>query len=85
MDDTYSQCIREKKRFIILSLIFTFIFYFMLPVTLTFFPGAMNQTSFILGLSWAWLYAVAQIVMVWVLGWIYHQKAKKWERMLEQR
>src|SRR5699024_7010160 len=84
MDDEYIQLMQEKKKFIIIALSFMFIFYFMLPVALTFFPGVMNLISFISGVTWPWLYAFSQIVMIWILGLLYHRKAKKIDRVLEQ-
>lgn len=83
MDKDYTQLMREKKRFIVFTLSFAFLFYFMLPITLIFFPGAMNQSSFITGITWAWLYAFFQILMIWILGFFYHLKAKKIDRILE--
>ena len=84
MDDEYIQLMQEKKKFLIIALSFMFIFYFMLPIALTFFPEVMNRISFIPGVTWVWLYAFSQIVMIWILGLLYHQKAKKIDRVLEQ-
>ncbi len=83
MDKTYIQLMREKKRFIVITLSFAFLFYFMLPIGLIFFPDAMNQSSFITGVTWAWLYAFLQILMIWILSFFYHLKAKKIDRILE--
>lgn len=84
MDEKYIQLMREKKIFLIRALSFSFVFYFMLPITLTLFPKAMNQISIIPGMTWAWLYAFLQITMIWILGWLYHQKAKKIDQTLER-
>lgn len=84
MGEKYIQLMREKKIFLIRALSFSFVFYFMLPITLTLFPKVMNQISFIPGMTWAWLYAFLQIVMIWILGWLYHQKAKRIDRTLER-
>lgn len=84
MDEIYMQLMQEKKRFILRALSFASLFYFMLPIALIFFTQAMNQSSFIKGVSWAWIYAFLQILMIWILGLIYHQKAKKIDRALEQ-
>lgn len=84
MDEKYIQLMREKKLFLIRALSFSFVFYFMLPISLTLFPKVMNQISFIPGITWAWLYAFSQIIMIWILGWLYHQKAKKIDRTLER-
>jgi len=83
-DEEYIKLMREKKIFLIRALSFSFIYYFFLPIALTILPEEMNKISFIPGLTWAWLYAFSQIVMIWILGWLYHQKAKKIDRTIEQ-
>lgn len=77
MKETYEKILREKLRFVMIALTFAFIFYFLLPVSLIFFPDTMNRTSIIPGVTWAWVYAFMQIIMVWLLGLLYHLKAKK--------
>lgn len=84
MKQTYQKLLQEKKRFVLFASCFAFIFYFMLPMMLTFFPEEMNESSFISGLSWAWIYAFSQIIMIWILGYLYHQKAKKIEKLTKQ-
>lgn len=84
MEEKYIQLMHEKKKFLIYALSFSFVFYFMLPIALTLFPNLMNQISFIPGITWAWLYAFLQIIMIWILGWLYHQKAKRIDRTLER-
>ena len=84
MADKFLLIIQEKKRFLVPMVIFLLIFYFMLPLSLTFFPELMNSNSFIHGLSWGWLYTFLQIPMTWLLGWMYHQKSKKFDKELEK-
>jgi len=84
MDDKISLIMQEKKRFLLPMLIFLLVFYFMLPLSLAFFPKAMGRMSIIPGLSWGWLYTFLQIPMTWLLGWMYHQKSKKFDRELEE-
>lgn len=84
MDSTFLLIMREKKRFLLPLLIFLLVFYFMLPLSLTFFPEVMSRTSFIPGLSWGWLYTFMQIPMTWLLGWVYHHKSKKFDRELAE-
>ncbi|GAB3798087.1 DUF485 domain-containing protein [Virgibacillus kimchii] len=84
MDDKFALIMEEKKRFLVPMLIFLLAFYFMLPLSLTFFPEYMNSNSFIQGVSWGWLYTFLQIPMTWFLGWVYHQKSKKFDRELEK-
>jgi uncharacterized membrane protein (DUF485 family) len=84
MDKAFSLLMQEKKRFLVPLLIFLLVFYFMLPLSLTFFPEVMNRMSFIHGLTWGWLYTFLQIPMTWFLGWMYHQKSKKFDRAVEK-
>ncbi|PAV29638.1 hypothetical protein CIL05_09700 [Virgibacillus profundi] len=84
MDETFQKLMQEKKRFLLPALIFLFIFYFMLPLSLIFFPEAMNQTSFVSGVTWGWLYAFMQIPMTWTMAWIYHIKSKRFDRIVEE-
>lgn len=82
MEERVLALINERKRMLILTLALVFSFYFMLPLSLTFLPELMNRASFIPGLTWAWTYAFLQIPMTWLIGWIYHVKAKKFEEKL---
>lgn len=84
MENRVVRIIRAKWRFMIPMLVLVLIFYFMLPISLAFFPDVMNQTSFIPGVSWAWLYAFLQIPMTWIVGFIYHVKAKKFDQQIEE-
>ena len=84
MNEQILHLIQSKRRFLVWSIILVFLFYFMLPLSLIFIPDAMNQTSFILGMTWAWAYGFLQIPMTWVVGWIYHVKAKKFDEQIEE-
>ncbi|WP_337019890.1 DUF485 domain-containing protein [Oceanobacillus massiliensis] len=84
MEEHIWRLIYEKKRMMTLSLGLVFLFYFLLPLSLIFFPDVMNRISFIQGMSWAWLYGFLQIPMTWMMGWIYHVKAKIFDRKVEE-
>ncbi|MCF3943667.1 DUF485 domain-containing protein [Oceanobacillus alkalisoli] len=84
MEKGYEKIWREKRRFILTAVSFAFLFYFLLPVSLIYFPETMNRQSFIPGVTWAWAYAFLQIIMIWLLGWLYHLKAKKLDKLTEQ-
>ncbi|WP_010650404.1 DUF485 domain-containing protein [Oceanobacillus massiliensis] len=84
MEEHIWRLIYEKKRMMTLSLGLVFLFYFLLPLSLIFFPDVMNRISFIQGMSWAWLYGFLQIPMTWMMGWIYHVKAKNFDRKVEE-
>ncbi|WP_010093998.1 DUF485 domain-containing protein [Ornithinibacillus scapharcae] len=82
MEERVLALIRERKKMLIPTLMLVFLFYFMLPLSLTLLPDLMNRTSFIPGLTWAWVYAFMQIPMTWLVGWGYHVNAKKLEEKI---
>lgn len=84
MEQKFQQLIKEKKRFVVFVLTFSFIFYFMLPLSLIFFPEIMNQTSIIPGVSWSWLFAFLQIIMTWSMVHLYYKKAKYFDKIAEE-
>ena len=84
MEQKYLELIKRKKRFIALVLSVSFVFYFMLPLSLIFFPKVMTQTSFIPGVSWSWLFAFLQILMTWFMVHLYHRKAKYFDKVAEE-
>ncbi|WP_042149797.1 DUF485 domain-containing protein [Paucisalibacillus sp. EB02] len=84
MDERVLHLIQSKKRILVPTIILVLLFYFMLPLSLIFFPDAMNQTSFIPGVTWAWAYGFLQIPMTWLIGWIYHIKATTFDQQIEK-
>ncbi|GGA93051.1 DUF485 domain-containing protein [Ornithinibacillus halotolerans] len=84
MEERMMYFIRRRNKLLVPIIILVFLFYFMLPLSLIFLPDVMNQTSFIPGITWAWLYAFLQIPMTWTVGWIYHIKAKKFDEQIEK-
>jgi len=83
MDERVLHLIRSKRRLSVPAIILVLLFYFMLPLSLIFIPNAMNKTSFIPGVTWAWAYGFLQIPMTWVVGWVYHMKAKKFDQQVD--
>ncbi|GIO25495.1 DUF485 domain-containing protein [Ornithinibacillus bavariensis] len=84
MDERVLELIRRKKRLLIPNLAIIFLFYFMLPLSLIFYPDFMNKKSFVTGVTWAWLYAFLQLPFVWFMVWLYHVKAKQFDRRMEE-
>jgi uncharacterized membrane protein (DUF485 family) len=79
----FQQLIREKRRFIVSATLFFMIFYFMLPLSISFFPDVMNK-PFFHQFTWAWGFAFAQFIMVWGVGLIYFYKAKRYDKTVEK-
>jgi len=71
---------RAKRRFILPATIFFLAYYLTLPVLVGFFPELMKQP--VLGkVNWAYLFALSQFLMTWVLAAMYVRVARKWDVM----
>lgn len=78
----FKQFLSRKKKFLIPMTVFFMIFYFLLPI-FTSYTTFLN-TSAIGDISWVWLFAFAQFVMVWVLSSIYVKKADSFDKDADQ-
>lgn len=78
----FKEFMGKKKKFLIPMTIFFLVFYFLLPI-LTSYSTILN-TSAIGDISWAWLFAFAQFIMVWVLSSIYVKKASSFDKEADQ-
>ena len=59
---------------------FFIVYYFALPVLVGYFPDFMSRK--VLGaLNIAYLFALSQFVMAWVLAWLYVRAAEKFDGM----
>lgn len=72
----------RKNKFIIPMTIFFMIFYFLLPIS-TSYTNFLNSPAFG-DVSWTWIFAFSQFVMVWVLSAIYVKKAGTFDKEAEQ-
>ena len=68
----------KKKKFILPLTIFFLVFYFSLPI-LTSYTNVLERPA-IGDISWAWIYAVAQFIMTWVLCTVYVRKFHKFDK-----
>lgn len=67
--------LERKKQFLIPVSAFFFVFYFALPVMTSYFPSVANVHA-IGAITWAWLFAFAQFLMIWTLCALYVKKAE---------
>jgi uncharacterized membrane protein (DUF485 family) len=71
---------RAKRRFLVPASVFFLLFYMALPVLVGFFPDTMKQP--VIGkVNWAYLFALAQFVMTWVLCALYVRAARGWDKL----
>ncbi len=71
---------RAKRRFLVPASIFFLVYYLSLPVMVGFFPEVMKKP--VIGkVNWAYLFALSQFVMTWVLCAMYVRVARRWDKM----
>lgn len=73
----------QKRRLLFFLLAVLSISYFGIPFALIYFPDIINQPILYEDISWTWLYTFLQIPMTWLLGWIYWQKAKQFDKQVQ--
>ena len=84
MGNPIQQFRRKKRRLNLLAVAILCLFYCSFPTTISLFPEQMNHTSPLFNISWSWLYAFVQIIMTWVLGWVYWEKSKQLDKIVEE-
>jgi uncharacterized membrane protein (DUF485 family) len=78
-DSEFKQLLSAKARFILLATIFFIIYYFTLPVLVGWFPHVMDRK--VVGeVNWAYLFALSQFFMAWILAFLYVGAAAGWDR-----
>lgn len=78
----FKQFMNRKKKFIVPLTIFFLVFYFLLPISTSY--GKFLNTPFFGDISWAWVFAIAQFIMTWVICTIYVKKAASFDKEAEQ-
>lgn len=74
---------KERKRFLTIISVFTFFFFLALPLSIELFPNFMAKP--VVGwISLAWLFGFMQVIVTWLLCWIYWKKAKKLDALLQE-
>jgi uncharacterized membrane protein (DUF485 family) len=78
-DPEFKRLLSAKARFIILATIFFIVYYFTLPVLVGWFPDLMSKK--VVGeVNLAYLFALSQFFMAWILAFIYVGAAAGWDR-----
>lgn len=76
----FRRLVAEKRRFILPATIFFIVYYFALPILVGYFPALMKQK--VLGpVNIAYLFALSQFVMAWLLAWLYMRAAVRFDRL----
>jgi uncharacterized membrane protein (DUF485 family) len=75
----FRELLAKKARFITTATVFFMLYYLALPVLVGWYPELMKGKVW--GhLNWAYLFALSQFLMAWVLAFIYVRVAAQWDR-----
>lgn len=74
-DPDFQELVRRKRSFIIPATIFFLVYYFSLPILVGYFPDLMD-TKVIGNINLAYLFALSQFVMTWVIMGLYVRRAR---------
>jgi len=75
--------VRAKRAFIIPATLFFVAYYFALPALVGYWPDLMS-TRVAGRINLAYLFALSQFVMAWVIMAVYVRRAQRYDRMVEQ-
>lgn len=78
--DEFKKLLASKRKFIIPATIFFVVYYFALPVMVGYAPGLMGRRVFG-ALNLAYLFALSQFFMAWIIAALYVRAASKWDEM----
>lgn len=79
----FQQLIAAKRRFIIPATIFFIVYYFALPILVGYFPDLMDTNVFG-DINIAYLFALSEFFMAWILMYLYVRRARAWDDMAAQ-
>lgn len=74
--------VRAKRAFVIPASLFFVIYYFALPILVGYWPDLMS-TRVIGRINIAYLFALSQFVMAWMLMAAYIRRARVFDRMVD--
>jgi uncharacterized membrane protein (DUF485 family) len=72
----FRRLLRAKRNFVIPAVVFFLVYYFALPLSNGLAPKLMN-TKVIGNINLAYLFALSEFVMAWLLAYLYISRANK--------
>jgi uncharacterized membrane protein (DUF485 family) len=78
----FRDLVRAKRAFLLPATVFFIAYYFALPVLVGYWPDLMN-TPVVGHVNVAYLFALSQFVMAWLLMAAYVRRARRYDRMAE--
>ncbi len=77
----FKKLVAAKRAFIIPATIFFIIYYFALPILVGYAPHLMERKVFGGVINLAYLFALSQFFMTWLLAAFYMRAAGRWDEM----
>ena len=81
--DDFKTLIAAKRKFILPAVIFFIVYYFALPVLVGYAPKLMETRVFGV-VNLAYLFALSQFFMAWILAAIYVKKAGRFDALAQK-
>ncbi len=82
-DPDFRALIAAKRRFIVPATIFFIVYYFALPFLVGYYPEVVDRR--VIGkINIAYLFALSQFFMAWILMWMYVRKAREFDTAAEK-
>jgi|SRR5688572_4133557 len=76
----FKALLKAKARFVVPATIFFIVYYFSLPLLVGYAPQLMARK--VLGvINVAYLFALSQFLMAWIVAWLYVRAAARFDRM----
>lgn len=78
-DEAFRHLLKKKAAFIVPATIFFVVYYFTLPILVGWFPAMMSRPVWG-DVNIAYLFALSQFAMAWILAFLYVAAAAGWDR-----
>ena len=76
----FKSLLKAKARFIVPATVFFIVYYFSLPLLVGYAPALMATKVFGV-INIAYLFALSQFLMAWLIAWAYVRAAARFDRM----
>lgn len=80
--EEFKELLASKRRFIVPMTVFFVLYYFALPVLVGYAPRLMETR--VLGVNLAYLFALSQFFMAWIVAALYVRAAGGWDRTAQR-
>jgi uncharacterized membrane protein (DUF485 family) len=76
----FRELVAARRRFIVPATVFFIVYYFALPILVGYFPETMDR-GVIGKINLAYLFALSQFFMAWVVMWMYVRRARHFDAL----